>query len=107
VKKKPESEDAQNIPQYGGTMNLRIDSDIMTFDPNARSFNYSIMSGWLESLHTGDWSYEPEPFNGKFGQPNYTNCHLAESWEFTEPGELCDPPAQRNTLAGYPAGKRT
>jgi ABC-type transport system substrate-binding protein len=86
VKKKPESEDAQNIPQYGGTMNLRIDSDIMTFDPNARSFNYSIMSGWLESLHTGEWSYEPEPFNGKFGQPNYTNCHLAESWEFTEPG---------------------
>jgi len=44
------------------------------------------MSGWLESLHTGEWSYEPEPFNGKFGAADYTNCHLAESWEFTEPG---------------------
>jgi len=38
AEKETESEDAQNIPQYGGTMNLRIDSDIMTFDPNARSF---------------------------------------------------------------------
>ena len=46
-------------PQYGGTMNLRIDSNIVTFDPNAKSFNYSIMSGWLETLHAGYWPLEP------------------------------------------------
>ena len=66
-------------------MTLRIDSDIMAFDPNARSFNYSIMSGWLECLHTGDWPLEPIPFDQKFGHLNYTNCQLAESWEFSEP----------------------
>ena len=73
-------------PRYGGTMNLRIDSDIVTFDPNAKSFNYSIMSGWLETLHAGYWPLEPIPFDQKFGQLHYTNCHLAESWEFSEPG---------------------
>ena len=73
-------------PQNGGTMNLRIDSNVVTFDPNAKSFNYSIMSGWLETLHAGYWPLEPMPFDQKFGHLNYTNCHLAESWEFSEPG---------------------
>ena len=86
MKQKNQPEEILGKPQFGGTLNLKIDSDIMTFDPNARSFNYSIMSAWLESLHTGDWSFEPVPFDHKYGQPNYTNCHLAESWEFTEPG---------------------
>ena len=72
-------------PQYGGTMNLRIDSDIMAFDPNDHSFNYSIMSAWLECLHTGDWSLSPEPFDQNYGQLNNSNCQLAESWEFIEP----------------------
>ena len=85
MKKKAIAEDKLNKPQYGGTMTLRIDSDIMAFDPNARSFNYSIMSGWLECLHTGDWPLEPIPFDQKFGHLNYTNCQLAESWEFSEP----------------------
>jgi peptide/nickel transport system substrate-binding protein len=86
VEKKKESETSINKPQYGGTMNLRIDSNIVTFDPNDKSFRYSIMSGWLECMHAGYWPLEPIPFNGKFGQLNYTNCHLVESWEFTEPG---------------------
>jgi ABC-type transport system substrate-binding protein len=86
VKNESTDMDRLNKPQYGGTMNLRIDSDIMAFDPNARSFRYSIMSGWLECLHTGDWSLEPVPFDQKFGRLNYTNCQLAESWEFSEPG---------------------
>jgi peptide/nickel transport system substrate-binding protein len=86
MKKKDESGTSSTKPQYGGTMNLRIDSNIVTFDPNDKSFRYSIMSGWLECLHGGYWPLEPIPFNGKFGQLNYTNCHLAESWEFTEPG---------------------
>ena len=84
--KKSIDEEKLNKPQYGGTMNLRIDSDIVTFDPNDKSFRYSIMSGWLETLHAGYWPLEAVPFNRKYGQPNYTNCHLAESWEFTEPG---------------------
>ena len=85
MKKTTEKVNKLNNPQYGGTMNLRIDSDIMAFDPNARSFNYTIMSAWFESLHTGDWSLSPEPFDQKFGHLNYTYCQLAESWEFSEP----------------------
>jgi len=73
-------------PQYGGTMNLRIDSDIMAFDPIEASFNYTIMSAWFECLHTGDWPLGPVPFDQKYGHKNYTNAQLAESWEFTEPG---------------------
>jgi len=47
VKQKNQPEEILGKPQFGGTLNLKIDSDIMTFDPNARSFNYSIMSaGW-------------------------------------------------------------
>jgi peptide/nickel transport system substrate-binding protein len=72
-------------PKYGNTITLRIDSDIMTFDPNDNSFRYSIMSGWLECLHTGDWSLEPIPFDQKYKHINHTNCQLAESWEFSEP----------------------
>ena len=75
-----------NKPQYGGTMNLRIDSDIMAFDPIEASFNYTIMSAWFECLHTGDWPLGPEPFDHKYGHRNDTNAQLAESWEFTEPG---------------------
>ena len=86
MKKNTASMDKLDKPQYGGTMNLRIDSDIVTFDPNDKSFRYSIMSGWLECLHAGYWPLEPVPFDNKFGHLNYTNCHLAESWEFTEPG---------------------
>ena len=85
MEKKGNGKNNLNVSQYGGTMNLRIDSDIMAFDPNAPSFNYSLMSGWLECLHTGDWSLEPVPFDQKYGHFNFTNCQLAESWEFSEP----------------------
>jgi ABC-type transport system substrate-binding protein len=43
------------------------------------------MSGWLETLHAGYWPLEPVPFDQKFGHLNFTNCQLAESWEFSEP----------------------
>ena len=32
--------DSINKPQYGGTMNLRIESNILTFDPNDSSSRY-------------------------------------------------------------------
>ena len=74
----------QDKPQYGGTLNLRIDSDIVNFDPSAKHFGENIMSGWLETIHAGDWTYEPVAFDGKFGHLNQTNAHLAESWEFID-----------------------
>ena len=86
MKKENASENKISKPQYGGKMNLRIDSNIVTFDPNDKSFRYSIMSGWLETLHAGYWPLEPVAFDQKYGHLNYTNCHLVESWEFTEPG---------------------
>jgi peptide/nickel transport system substrate-binding protein len=86
MKKITESADKLNTSQYGGIMSLRIDSDIVTFDPNDKSSRFNIMSGWLECLHAGYWPLEPVPFDQKFGNLNYTNCHLAESWEFSEQG---------------------
>jgi peptide/nickel transport system substrate-binding protein len=86
MKKEPAVEEKFGKPHYGGTMNLRVDSDIVTFDPNDKASRYNITSGWLETLHAGYWPLEPVPFDQKFGHLNYTNCHLAESWEFSEPG---------------------
>ena len=86
MKKRATRENKPKTPQYGGTMNLRIDSDILTFDPDDSSSCYTIMSGWLETLHAGYWPLEPVPFDQKYSYLNYTNCHLAESWEFSEPG---------------------
>ena len=85
MKNKNASGDNFGTPQYGGTMNLQVDSDIVTFDPNDKAVRFSIISGWLETLHAGYWPLEPVPFDHKYGHLNYTNCHLAESWEFTEP----------------------
>jgi len=73
-------------PQYGGTMNLRSNSEILTFDPNDKAFRSTIMSGWLETLHASYWPTAPDSFDHKYDHLNYTNCHLAESWEFTKPG---------------------
>jgi len=64
------------------------------------------MSGWLESLHTGEWSYEPEPFNGKFGSRTIPIATWQKAGIYRSLG-LRNPPAQRNTLAKYTAGKRT
>ena len=86
MKEKTASGDKLSTPQYGGTMNLRSNSEILTFDPNDKAFRYTIMSGWLETLHAGYWPSAPEPFDHKYGHLNYTNCHLAESWEFKERG---------------------
>ena len=83
---KKTADEKLGMPQYSGIMNLRIDSNILTFDPYDSSSRYTIMSGWLETLHAGYWPLEPVAFDHKYGHLNYTNCHLAESWEFTEPG---------------------
>jgi len=86
MKKENASENTISKPQYGGTMNLRIHSEIVTFDPNDSAVRFSIMSAWLETLHAGYWPLEPVAFDQKYSHLNYTNCHLAESWEFTDPG---------------------
>ena len=65
-------------PQYGGTMTLRINSDIMIFDPYEVPYRANIMSGWLETLYTEAWLSDP-------AVQDYIKNHLAESWEFADP----------------------
>jgi len=58
----------------------------MTFDPNARSFNYSIMSlGWKACIPvTGHLNRCRLTTNT--ANPTIPIANLAESWEFTKPG---------------------
>ena len=65
-------------PQYGGTMNLRINSNPVNFDPYDHPLRMNILSGWLETLHVETWTMEPEVHQD-------IKNHLAESWEFTDP----------------------
>jgi len=73
--------------QCGGTLTLRINSDIEIFDPYDSPFHENIMSGWLETLHGDDWTMDPAVFDYKAAfRPNeYTKGCLAESWEFADP----------------------
>ena len=51
--------DQSEKPQYGGTMTLRINSNIMIFDPYDHPLRANIMSGWLETLHVETWTMPP------------------------------------------------
>ena len=63
--------------QYGGTMTLPINSDIVIFDPYDHPLRANIMSGWLETLHVEAWTMDPSVHE-------YIKNHLAESWEFAD-----------------------
>ncbi len=65
-------------PQYGGTMNLRINGNPVHFDPYDRPLRMNILSGWLETLHVETWTMEPVVHQD-------IKNHLAESWEFANP----------------------
>ena len=73
--------------QYGGTMTLPINSDIMIFDPYDFPLRVNIMSAWLETLHVEAWTLDPagsmtghkEPSGRKMGicGPKHLCCPSA------------------------------
>jgi peptide/nickel transport system substrate-binding protein len=82
--------DKLGMPQYGGTMTLRINKDITNFDPFFYSSLITIETGWMERLFTNDWTLDPSTFGYQaMYRPNdYVKGQLAQSWEFTDPTTL-------------------
>ena len=74
-------------PQYGGEMIIRANWDIVNFDPYDAPLG-TIHSAWLERLVSDDWTMDPEIYDYKthYHPYQYLKGHMAESWEFTDPG---------------------
>ncbi len=75
-------------PQYGGDMILRINRNIVNFDPYFTAQLTAVENMWLEKLFADDWTLDPAVFDYRidFRPPDYIKGLLAESWEFTEAG---------------------
>jgi len=79
--------DKLGTPQYGDEMVLRIDRNIVSFDPYFSAQLTTIRSAWMENLAKDDWTLDPSAFdeNVLFRPNQYRKGQLAESWEFTDP----------------------
>jgi len=65
-------------PQYGGTLNLRIEGNPVHFDPYDHPLRMNILSGWLETLHVETWTMTPKV-------QQVIKNHMVECSEFTDP----------------------
>jgi len=75
-------------PQYGGELVIRANRNIVLFDPYITEPMTNIHSAWLERLVLDDWTVDPAVFDFKthWHPSQYVKGHLAENWEFTDPG---------------------
>jgi len=75
-------------PVYGGEMVIRSKRDIVNFDPFFAENLTTIQSAWMERLHVDDWTLNPDVYDYRthIRPAEYVKGHLAESWEYTEPG---------------------
>jgi len=81
--------DKLSKPQYGGEIVISSPSNIENFDPYFSEHFTQIYTGWLERLLAEDWTLDQAVFDYKLISPHrYLKGHLAESWEFSEPGTL-------------------
>jgi peptide/nickel transport system substrate-binding protein len=78
--------DSLGIPQYGGTMTVRVNANITGFDPYMGQL-MSINCAWMERLSADDWTLDPAVFDFTltWRPPDYVKGSLAESWEFPDP----------------------
>jgi peptide/nickel transport system substrate-binding protein len=78
--------DSLGKPQYGGTMNLRISTNIVIFDPYFNNGQASIMHNWMEQLFSFDWTTDPAVFNYQplWTPTNYAKGQLAASYEMPD-----------------------
>jgi len=76
-------------PQYGGELAIRTTKNIANWDPYFAELLPQIYTAWMEKLTGEDWTLDPAIFDYKIVTPSeYMKGHLAESWEFTEPGTV-------------------
>jgi ABC-type transport system substrate-binding protein len=74
-------------PQYGGTMTLRVNTDVGTFDVYSDGAQASLDHLWLENLFSYKWTMDPTLYSYKdFWTPTaYASGQLAQSYEMTDP----------------------
>jgi ABC-type transport system substrate-binding protein len=67
-------------------MVIRYNKDIVTWDPYFADTPLNIISAWMESLFTDDWTMDPAVFGYKvsFRPSEYVKGYIAETWEFTD-----------------------
>ena len=76
-------------PQYGGEIAFRTTRNIVNWDPYFAELLPQIYTAWMEKLTAEDWTFDPAVFDYKIVTPSqYLKGHLAENWEFTEPGTI-------------------
>ena len=76
-------------PQYGGEMAFRTTRNIINWDPYFAELLPQIYTAWMEKLTGEDWTLDPAIFDYKIVTPSqYMKGHLAENWEFTDPGTI-------------------
>jgi peptide/nickel transport system substrate-binding protein len=82
--------DSLGTPQYGGTLSLRLNRDLTTWDPWSSLGDNTIMCAWMERLFTDDWTMDPSVFNYQIAFRPNEDCagYLAQSWEFTSQSTL-------------------
>ena len=80
--------DKLGIPQYGGTMTLRINRDVTGFDPYQGDIIQQAYTGWIEQLFAPNWTIDPaiQPYQFSFWDNSQAAGQLVQSWEFTAPG---------------------
>jgi peptide/nickel transport system substrate-binding protein len=71
-------------------MTLRINKDIISFDPELGIVPTSIYMSYMEQLLTTDWTMDPKIQNYQlsYWDSTYEKGQLAQSWEFTSPGTM-------------------
>ena len=79
--------DTLGKPQYGGEMTIRLNKNVVNFDPFNSEQLLTVNSAWMERLHADDWTLDPAVWDYKIGfRPSqYVKGLLAESWEFPDP----------------------
>jgi peptide/nickel transport system substrate-binding protein len=79
--------DKLGTPQYGDEMVIRVERDIVNFDPYFTEGLTGIYGAWLERLVCDDWTQDPAEWDYRIAwhPMKYQRGNLAESWEFPDP----------------------
>ncbi|MGP8079257.1 MAG: ABC transporter substrate-binding protein [Dehalococcoidales bacterium] len=77
--------DSLGTPQYGGTITIASNSNVVNFDTYNGTTNNSLNMAWDEQTFTDDWTLNPAVYNYQisFRPPDYAAGDLAASWEFS------------------------
>ena len=78
--------DSLGVPQYGGELVLRCNTDINNFDTYVSTLNSIIYPAYMEPLVADDWTLAPSVFSYKFNfRPSqFQKGNLELGWEFTD-----------------------